>query len=471
MSEHATVDEKTHRGSHKQVARVSVIVPVWNGRQYLRACFDALLAQNHAALEIIAVDNASSDSSAGFVQEHYPQVRLIRNRRNLGFAGGCNVGLRAAQGNVLVLLNQDTVVQEGWVDAIVEALQDPQVGVVGCKILEADGKTLHHCGGLLDMDAVETQHRGVGEIDRGQYDRPEDVPFVTGAAYALRRDVLERVGLFDELFYPGYYEDTDYCIRVREAGLRVRYVPAAVVVHSVSASTRQDWIRMRFYYYRNRMICALKHLAVQQFVDRFGPAERERLGALSPGELYAARVALSELLTRWPALASHVRPTLSVQGTQQVSHGLRSLLDFVIWRQGAKENPSPIVPSLGHARREKQGAMSALLPAMDDMDTVWQIRRRRRPNAPILEQLQMMAGNIWRLLTVCAYRVLFRRQTKFNRRVTRALGALAAHAWDGDSSGALLVDQYAAVSAQLADLQERLVRLEQQNAPEEADGE
>jgi cellulose synthase/poly-beta-1,6-N-acetylglucosamine synthase-like glycosyltransferase len=313
------------------------------------------------------------------------------------------------------------------------------------------------------MEAVQTQHRGVGEADQGQYDQAEDVAFVTGAAFALRRDTLQRVGYLDEHFFPGYYEDTDYCIRVREAGLRIRYVPAATVIHHVSTSTRQNWVRMRFYYYRNRMILALKHTPIERFASGFVPAERERLDAASPGELYAARVALSELLARWPDLAGEIREPLPAQSAEQVSYALRSLLDFVVWRQDAGPDLGPILPSLGQARRTRRGVLQALLPAIEDMETVWQIRRKPRPGMSAA-----MLGTAWRLLTIGAYRVLFGRQTRFNRLVARALGALTAHAWDGASAMGLLADQYGDVATRIAELGGRLARLERGAAPGEA---
>ncbi|MBN1581364.1 MAG: glycosyltransferase family 2 protein, partial [Anaerolineae bacterium] len=286
---------------------VTVVIPAWNGRRDLPACLDALLSQQ-ANVEIVVVDNGSGDGSADLVAECYPQVRLIRHRRNQGFAGGCNAGLQAARGDLLILLNQDTVVQAGWLQAVASAAQDRQVGVVGCKILESDGKTLNHCGGVIDMASVETQHIGAGELDRGQYDEAADVEYVTGAAFALRRDVLEQVGLLDERFFPGYYEDTDYCLRVHQAGYRIRYVPDAVVIHHVSTSTRQDWVRRRFYYYRNRLIFALKHLAPRDLVTRFVPPECERVGTLSPAELYAVQIALYDVLACWPFLAAELHP-------------------------------------------------------------------------------------------------------------------------------------------------------------------
>lgn len=289
--------------------KASIIIPVWNGHEYLRDCLDALLAQDYSDFEIISVDNASSDGSADFVAENYSQVCLIRNKRNLGFAGGCNVGLRAAQGDVLVLLNQDTVVQSGWLKALVGALDDPGVGVAGCKILYPDGKTVQHAGGWIEWPLGLAYHYGKGENDTGQWDNPRTVEYVTGAAMAFRRDVLERVGLLDEDFWPGYFEDTDFCSRVRKAGYEVWYTPDAVVLHRETTSFVDPAI-LSCHYHRGRLRFLLKHLPPDRFLVECLPAEEQRhlaiiqeLGenALRIAYLEAIPTAARILSQRWKA--------------------------------------------------------------------------------------------------------------------------------------------------------------------------
>jgi GT2 family glycosyltransferase len=251
----------------------SVIVPVWNGIEFLERCLLALRTQDYSRREVVVVDNASSDGSADFVAEHFPEARLVRNDYNLGFAGGCNAGLRVADGEVLLLLNQDTEVSPDWLRHVVEALEAPEVGVVGCKIFYPDGERLQHAGAWFDWPLALAHHYGHGEDDSGAYDEPRMVEYVTGAAMGFRREVMERVGLLDEGFWPGYFEDADFCFRAREAGFEIWYRPEATLRHTESTSIK-DPVRRSRYYQRGRMRFLLKHIEPERWLREFVPAEK-----------------------------------------------------------------------------------------------------------------------------------------------------------------------------------------------------
>ncbi len=328
--------------------KASVIIPVWNGREYLPTCLEALLAQGYPDLEIIAVDNASTDGSADLVAERYPQVRLIRNWSNLGFAGGCNMGLRAAQGEVLVLLNQDTRVLPGWLQALVEALRRPEVGIAGCKILYPDGQTIQHAGGWIEWPLGLAHHYGQGEPDEGQWDTPREVEYVTGAAMAFRRELLERVGLLDEGFWPGYFEDTDFCLRAREAGYKVWYVPDAVLIHAETTSTH-DVIAVSTAYERGRLRFVLKHMPPSRFLAEFFPAEKQRLLSLitQGSEVDPFRVAYLEAIP----MAARILPQrwqAEEQVVEMVLRTLQSLYHLPIREAESREGPNRVadLPSL-----------------------------------------------------------------------------------------------------------------------------
>lgn len=254
---------------------VSVIVPLWNGEKWIRLCLAALARQSQAApfaVETVVVDNHSADDSAGIVEREFPWARLLRNGRNLGFAGGCNAGLAAAGGDLLVLLNQDTIVQPGWLAGLAAALEEKGAGVAGSLALLADGQRVQHAGGEVAWPLGVARHRGYGEPLAPAWQQPGPVPFVTGASLALRREVLEAIGPLDDGFWPGYYEDVDFCLRAQEAGYSVHYAPDSILIHaeggSFGASSYSRWAQLR-----GRLRFCLKHLPAQRFVEEFLPAE------------------------------------------------------------------------------------------------------------------------------------------------------------------------------------------------------
>jgi len=259
--------------------RASLIVVNWNGAAFLDACLQALLSQVAPDDQVLVVDNHSTDASVALVRARFPQVALIDNARNLGYAGGANVGLRAARGDVLILLNPDVTAHAGWLAALKAACRDARVGVAGGKLLYPGGEIIQHAGGMIHFPMATADHYGYRQRDQGRWDRARDVDYVTGAALALRRDVLETVGLFDEAFYPAYYEEVDFCFRARQAGYAVRYVPQAVATHHEHASVGEESDLYRRCFHRNRLRFVLKHRGPRYFVDEVVPAERAWLNA------------------------------------------------------------------------------------------------------------------------------------------------------------------------------------------------
>lgn len=259
--------------------KASVIVLAWNGIEHLRECLDAASAQELAEYELIVVDNGSTDGSADFVEAHYPAVRVIRLPHNLGFAAGNNIGLRAATGDVMVLLNQDTIVTPQWLGELVRVIEThPDCGIVGGKALYPDGR-IQHAGGYVDLRG-EAAHYGYQQIDRGQYDEMCDVDYVTGATLAISRPALDAIGGLDEGFQVAYYEDVDWCYAARERGFRVLYVPSAVLVHkeaSVAASLDHEGM---LFFHRNRIRFVLKHWSTQRLLEEFQLAESAWLESL-----------------------------------------------------------------------------------------------------------------------------------------------------------------------------------------------
>jgi GT2 family glycosyltransferase len=214
----------------------SVIIPNWNGAHHLPTCLDALQRQTFTDFEPIVVDNGSTDTSRELLSRDYPQVKVIALPSNLGYAGGCNAGLRDAQGEVLAILNNDTEVEPTWLAELLAALeQHPEAGMATPKVrLWDDRKRLHTTGDYVRSNGIPDS-RGVWEVDEGQYDGETYVFGAAGVAPAYRRAMLDDIGLFDADFV-SYCEDVDLSWRAQLAGYRCVYAPQAVLYHRVSAT-------------------------------------------------------------------------------------------------------------------------------------------------------------------------------------------------------------------------------------------
>ena len=215
---------------------MTVIIPNWNGVRLLPTCLNALRQQTYRDFETIVVDNGSTDGSREFIAREYAEARVIALDSNRGFAPAVNVGIRAARGDVVVLLNNDTEADSHWLEEIARALsEDPRAGMVACKLRLFDQRDhLHSAGDFYRVDGIPG-NRGVWEEDRGQYDDARGVFGACGGAAAYRKAMLDEIGGFDEAL-GSYCEDVDLNWRARLAGYAVAYAPRAMVYHMVSAT-------------------------------------------------------------------------------------------------------------------------------------------------------------------------------------------------------------------------------------------
>lgn len=217
-----------------------VIVPNWNGKSRLGACLDSLQAQTEAA-DTMVVDNGSHDGSSEFIRENYPEVILLENETNLGFAGGVNTGLRYAikhDYTYAALLNNDAVADKNWLKCLVEFLDtNKSAGIVASKMLAAEGDHLDSTGEAYSIWGLPYA-RGRGEQDTSQYDKNQWVFGASGGASLYRLSMLEKIGLFDEDFF-AYYEDVDLSFRAQLAGWKIGYEPRATVVHQIGATSKR----------------------------------------------------------------------------------------------------------------------------------------------------------------------------------------------------------------------------------------
>ncbi len=218
------------------------IILNFNGKPLLLETLASVKQITYSNFKITVVDNGSMDGSQAAMREQFPDVLLIENEKNLGFGEGNNVGIRYALQHgaewVLLLNNDIAVAPDLLTHMMAVATSDAKIGIIGPKIYYHDQpETIWFAGGRINFWAGLTAHRGIREVDRGQYDRVEDADYLTGCAMLIRREALERIGMFDPIYFPAYSEDADLCVRARHAGYRLVYVPQARVWHKVSSSS------------------------------------------------------------------------------------------------------------------------------------------------------------------------------------------------------------------------------------------
>lgn len=245
---------------------VSICIVSWNTRKLLGACLESLQASLHrCSLEVVVVDNASTDNSADMVAERFPMVRLERSPCNLGFARGSNLAMQMARGRYLMLLNPDTRVQPEAVANLVRFMdREPTVGAAGPRLVDDSGHLQLSCGRTpgLAVDTVSKLllHKVFPVFKLGRWDHAEirEVGWVTGACIIARREAVRAAGSLDSGIFM-FYEDVEWCMRIRLAGWRVVYFPYTEVVHLGGQSVRQDFRRMLVVSQRSLFYLYQKH--------------------------------------------------------------------------------------------------------------------------------------------------------------------------------------------------------------------
>lgn len=230
---------------------VAIVVLNWNQRELTLQCLASLQAITYRNCRVIMVDNGSSDGTAEAVRSRFPAVTVLALRRNLGFAGGNNVGMRhALEGGaqMVLLLNNDTLVEPAFLDHLVErARSEPGAGMVAPKILyHGEPDRIWYAGGVISMWTGTMRHVGIREADGGRFDTPRTVDYATGCCLLVKHEVIERVGMLDES-YRIYTEDADWSMRVRRAGYSILYEPGSRILHRVSVSSggHLSWFKLR----------------------------------------------------------------------------------------------------------------------------------------------------------------------------------------------------------------------------------
>lgn len=294
---------------------VTVAILNWNARSFLRRCLASLYRPGDAeaaaawlasgrepaaeeetvSWETVVVDQESVDGSAAMVADEFPEARLVIQRPNLGFAGGCNVALRQARGRYVVLLNSDTVVAPGWLTRLA-AYGDahPRAGLVGPKLLNPDGSLQYSCRRFPTLGAgffrntpfefLAPKNRFTADylMREWPHDEPRTVDWLSGACLMARREMVTAIGGLDDGYFM-YFEDVEWCRRAWDAGWEVHYVPEPVVLHEIGRSSDR----------RPRRMIVMHHQSAYRYFRTYSRIGRSPVGPLLLGGGLAARALLT----------------------------------------------------------------------------------------------------------------------------------------------------------------------------------
>ena len=250
-----------------------VIVLNWNGYADTIECVKSCLGLDYPSFHIVVVDNCSDDNSESILKMEFPQLAVLQTGKNLGYAGGNNVGIRYAldkKADYIWLLNNDTVVDPKALTELVKAAEsEPAAGMAGSKILFYSEPTLiHYAGGMVDADLGISEHIGIYQKDNHQFDALSETGYITGCSLLVKRSLIEAIGFMDEAYFL-YFEESEWCLRAKKHGFRLLYVPGSLVYHKESASTRKVGGAATYYMTRNRLYFISRNGTDAKWLTRF----------------------------------------------------------------------------------------------------------------------------------------------------------------------------------------------------------
>ena len=229
-----------HRLLITHYPEVSIIILNWNGLEDTIECLESLKKITYTNYEVIVVDNGSQGDDTSVLQEKFGDyIHLIRNDKNYGYTGGNNIGIRYAlkdsSPDYFLILNNDTVVDPDFLGQMIKVAEsDASIGIVGPKVYYYDFPSrIQSAGARINMKTSQNSLIGIGQVDTGQYDLQQEVDYVSGCCLLTKKELIQKVGLFDESYFC-YWDETDYCARAREAGYKIVYAPHAKIWHKKS---------------------------------------------------------------------------------------------------------------------------------------------------------------------------------------------------------------------------------------------
>ena len=249
------------RNLHQEY-ELSIITINYNGLKDTCALIETIPFNDQ--MEVIVVDNASKNDEVSEIQNRFPYVSIIKSDKNLGFAGGNNLGIKAAKGKYIFLVNNDTIFKEFKIQALINRLESSDdIGIVCPKIRFTWGSNQIQYAGYTPLSKITVRNQaiGFGEEDKGQYETAHPTPYAHGAAMLIKREALEKVGLMPECYFL-YYEELDWSMMFTRAGYKIWYEPACTIYHKESQTTGQNSPLRTYYITRNRLLLVKRNYDV-----------------------------------------------------------------------------------------------------------------------------------------------------------------------------------------------------------------
>lgn len=242
------------------VPHVTIAIVNWNGKSVIQTCLETIFAHTeYPAYRIVVVDNGSEDGSVQMLHKEFPNVDIIENEKNRGFAKANNqVFNQCPETDYYLLLNNDTeITQSGWLEQFIKVAERTGAGITGCRLVYPDG-TLQHGGGVIHtghFPAENIHENNMEKLEQNGFEEEWEPNYVTGAAFLVSNEVIQDTGGFDELYSPAYYEDSDLCMRAKMFGHKIVYTEKVEIVHQGSTSTDN----IPTFYFRNRLRFIIIH--------------------------------------------------------------------------------------------------------------------------------------------------------------------------------------------------------------------
>jgi GT2 family glycosyltransferase len=298
--------------------KLSIVIICWNDLRVIRDCLRSIYRGTHATnFEVVVSDNGSVDGSVEFIRNHYPQVRIVENRQNLGFARGNNAGVRVSRGEYILILNPDTIIHDGALDKLVEfAGRHSEAGAFGCRVLNPD--STYQVSARLFPTVLRYWVSALGlsrlssffiyeEYPRWRGDTERSIDWQSGCCVMFRGNLLKRLGGFDEQFFY-HFEEVDLCRRVWNAGYPILFTPEAVITHLGGQSVGRFPVRFEIEKHRSRYRYFYKHFGAKAARNcrrlsivkiRVRQLRYGLLNVLRPAEILQRRLEMYREVVRW----------------------------------------------------------------------------------------------------------------------------------------------------------------------------